>query len=61
MKDSLWVVILVVAGFLGFVIGYSVPPLIEVGMIGGGGEKAALKSELSKEMSDYYGNLDEEQ
>ncbi len=60
MKSSLWIVIAVVAGFLGFMVGYSVPPLVEVGMIGGGGEKIGLKSEVSQDMEDHYRDLLEE-
>ena len=30
-KTTLWLVNIVVLGFLGFMIGYSVPPFIEVG------------------------------
>lgn len=60
MKNSLWLVILVVAAFLGFIVGYSVPPLVEVGMIGGKTEEVGLKSELTKEMKDYYGDLHKE-
>ncbi len=61
MKDSLWIVIAVTAVFVGFLIGYSLPPLIEVGMIGGGGgEKAELKSKLDQETQDYYRDLLEE-
>lgn len=60
MKSSLWIVISVVAGFLGFMVGYSVPPLVEVGMIGGSGEKIGLKSEVSQDMEDFYRDLLEE-
>jgi hypothetical protein len=60
MKNSLWLVIFVVAAFLGFIVGYSVPPLVEVGMIGGKAEEVGLKSEMTKEMKDYYGDLYQE-
>jgi len=30
-KNNLWVVIIIVAGFLGYMMGYSVPPFLEVG------------------------------
>ena len=30
-KKNLWMVIIIVAGFLGFMMGYSVPPFLEVG------------------------------
>lgn len=57
MKNSLWLVILVVAAFLGFIVGYSVPPLVEVGMIGGKAEEVGLKAEMTEEMKDYYSDL----
>ncbi len=57
MKNSLWVVIVIVAAFLGFLMGYTLPPLIEVGMIGGKGEIAGAQTELSEDMQDYYDDL----
>ena len=61
MKSGLWVVILVVASFMGFMMGYSVPPMIETGMIGGEeGQKMGVKSEVDKEMEEYYKSLSTE-
>ena len=61
MKSGLWVVILVVGGFMGFLMGYSLPPMIEVGMIGAEGEQSiGLKSEVDKDMEEYYKKLSEE-
>ncbi|MBE9548046.1 MAG: hypothetical protein IMF09_01470 [Proteobacteria bacterium] len=58
MKNGLWLVILMVAIFMGFLMGYSLPPMIEVGMIGGKNEQpVGLKSEVSKEMEQYYQDL----
>ena len=58
MKNGLWVVILVVAGFMGFLMGYSLPPMFEVGLIGGSGKQdIGLKSEVSEEMDEYYKDL----
>ena len=59
MANSFWKVILVVAGFSGFLMGYAVPPLLEVGMIGGGGENRdiGLKSDVDEEMEEYYRKL----
>ncbi len=57
MKNSLWVVIVIVAAFLGFLMGYTLPPLIEVGMIGGSGERPGVQTELSEDMQDYYDDL----
>lgn len=62
MKSGLWVVILVVTVFMGFLMGYSIPPLLEVGMIGGEkGEAVGVKSDVSKEMEQYYKDLMKEE
>ncbi len=60
MKNSLWLVIVIVAASLGFLMGYTLPPLVEVGMIGGSGEQPGTQTEVSKEMQDYYNDLLEE-
>jgi len=58
MKNSLWVVILIVLSFMGFMMGYSLPPMFEVGLIGGSGkQEIGLKSKMSDEMDDYYKQL----
>ena len=58
MKSSLWVVILVVLSFMGFMMGYSLPPMFEVGLIGGSGkQEIGLKSGVGDEMDKYYKEL----
>lgn len=57
MKKELWAVVLVVAGFMGFMMGYSLPPMLEVGMIGGEGTEIGIKSEVSEDMEKYYSDL----
>ena len=58
MKNGLWVVIIVVGVFMGFLMGYSLPPMIEVGMIGGGEQQqVGLQPEVSDDMQEYYKNL----
>ena len=59
MTNSFWKVILVVVGFSGFLMGYAVPPLLEVGMIGGEGDgrDIGIKSDVDEEMEEYYRNL----
>ncbi len=59
MKTNVWVVIVVVAAFLGFMMGYSVPPMIEVGYLGGEGE-AGVQSEVDEELDAYYRALQEQ-
>jgi len=39
-------------------MGYSLPPMYEVGLIGGSGKQdVGLKSEVSDEMEEYYKQL----
>ena len=58
MKDGLWVVILVVAVFMGFMMGYSLPPMFEVGMIGSKPEQSmGVKSGVDEDMQEYYRQL----
>lgn len=58
MSNSLWSIILVAALFTGFLMGYSVPPMVEVGLIGGSGdEEVGLKGGIDKEMEEYYRSL----
>jgi len=61
MKSGLWVVILVVAIFMGFLMGYSLPPMIEVGMIGAGQDEAiGLKTDVDEDMEQYYKQLSQD-
>jgi len=57
MKNDLWVVIVVTVAFVGFLIGYSLPPLVETGMLTGKGGEAELTRELGKDMEQYYRDL----
>ncbi len=43
MKSDLWVVYAVTAAFLGFLIGYGVPPVQEVGLLAMGHGGAAVE------------------
>jgi hypothetical protein len=62
MKRDLWLVIMVVAVFMGFLIGYSLPPMYEVGMIGNKNQQAVgLKSEVNKDMEQYYRELSKDE
>jgi hypothetical protein len=56
MKNTLWTVVVIVALFLGFMMGYSVPPFLEIGFAVGKG-KAAPATKIDKKMDDYYKNL----
>lgn len=57
MKTHLWIIILVVAGFTGFLMGYSLPSFIEAGVIGGGPNKVKAGSGLDTGAQEYYKNL----
>jgi hypothetical protein len=63
MANPFWKVLLVVIGFSGFLMGYAVPPLLEVGMIGGDAEsgEVGIKSDLDEDMEEYYRKLLEEE
>ena len=54
-------VILVTTVFIMFLVGYSVPPLLEAGMIGGrGAEAPGLKSKIDPNLEKYYRSLRQE-
>ncbi len=57
MKSSHWIVILVVMAFTGFLVGYSLPPFIEAGIIGSGPNKVKAGAQLDTKTQDYYKNL----
>ncbi len=57
MKSDLWVVIVVTVTFVGFLIGYSLPPLVETGLLTGKGGQAEMTRELGKDMEQYYRDL----
>jgi len=62
MKSDLWVVIIVTVTFVGFLIGYSLPPLVETGMLTGeGGGQAETTRELGKDMEQYYRDLQKDE
>ncbi len=57
MKSDLWVVIIITLGFIGFLMGYSLPPLVETGMLTGKGGQAQAVQNLDKDMAQYYRDL----
>jgi len=62
MKNDLWVVIIVTVTFLGFLIGYSLPPLVDTGLLTGKvGEQAEMTRELGKDMEQYYRDLQKDE
>jgi hypothetical protein len=57
MKKSLWVIIVIVAVFLGFMMGYSFPPFVETGFAGAGGKAPQLSPKIDKDVQEHYKNL----
>ena len=61
--NTLWIVNLIVIGFLGFMIGYSVPPFMEVGFgdnIEQLEEGAPLPDDLLKQYEHLYQDEEDE-
>ncbi|RMG01203.1 MAG: hypothetical protein D6726_09970 [Nitrospirae bacterium] len=57
MKNTpLWIIIIIVVGFLGFMMGYAVPPFMEVGF-GHGGEAVQEGSPQEEELMKQYEQL----
>ncbi len=54
--NPVWLIITVVMGFLGFMMGYSVPPFMEVGF-GVGGQQAEEGQPVSEDMMKHYQQL----
>ncbi len=61
MKNDLWVVIVITLGFIGFLMGYSLPPLVETGMLTGKGGQAQEVQNLDKDMAQYYRDLSKDE
>jgi hypothetical protein len=60
MKNTLWIIIIVVAAFLGFMMGYSTPPFVETGFAGGKGSAPPVQK-IDKDIQDYYKDLYKEE
>lgn len=56
MDRTLLIVIILVAIFTSFLIGYSMPPYIQAGVFSGRKEKG-VESQIDKNMEQYYKNL----
>ncbi|MHB8843658.1 MAG: hypothetical protein ACYC7L_02830 [Nitrospirota bacterium] len=57
MKSTYWIVVVIVMGFTGFLIGYSLPPFVEAGIIGGGPNKVKAGAQLDTKTQEYYKDL----
>lgn len=60
MKSDLWIVFAVTAGFMGFLMGYGMPPVQEVGLhaIGHGGAAVEETTDESSEELELYKELE---
>ena len=59
MKNEIGVIFLVTSVFTSFLLGYSLPPLLETGMIGGRGQvtPAVVEPQVDKQLEEYYRKL----
>ena len=56
MDRTFIIVVLIVAIFTGFIIGYSAPPFIQAGVFSGRKEKG-VESQIDKNLEQHYKNL----
>lgn len=57
MRTQFWIVVLVVAAFLGFMMGYALPPFLEVGFGTGSTSVTQPSQPLDQDMMQYYKDL----
>lgn len=57
MRNSLWVMIVIMAAIMGFIMGFSTSPMIEAGMFSGKGAAPGVKGDAKKELEQYYRDL----
>ena len=55
VKQHLFIIIAIVIGFSTFMLGYSLPPFLEVGF--GGGDNVEVGSEADADLMKQYENL----
>jgi len=60
MKNPLWIIIVIVSGFLGFMMGYSFPPFLQTDLSGGKLKSAPASQKVDTNMQEYYKNLSKE-
>lgn len=57
MTKTLWIIIVVVSAFLGFMMGYSFPPFLQTDLSGGKLQAAPETRNVDRELQDYYKDL----
>jgi len=61
-NNNLWIVFAIIGGFTGFLLGYSTPPMMEVGLQLRHNETTAteqLESSSDEDLEEYYRKLQE--
>ncbi len=56
MNKTFFIIVVIVAVFTGFLIGFSMPPFIQAGVFSGRKEKG-VESKIDKKMEQYYKDL----
>lgn len=61
MSNSHWILFTIVAGFTGFILGYSVPAMVEINVVNNTDEISIEKTDSvdDQNLSDYYKELQE--
>ena len=57
MTKPLWLIVVIVSCFLGFLMGYSVPPFLQTDLSGGKLKAAPGTRQIDKKMQEYYKDL----
>lgn len=60
MKNNLWVYFAIIGGFMGFLLGYSTPPMMEVGLSAPPAEVGVqdeLEPAVDEDLAEYYRQL----
>ncbi len=60
MNKSFWIVVLVVSLFVGYMLGYSIPPFLQSGAFSDRAEKG-VAIEIDEDMEKYYEDLFKDQ
>ncbi|HEB49421.1 MAG TPA: hypothetical protein ENI89_02325 [Desulfobulbus sp.] len=65
MKQHLFIIVTIVIGFSSFMLGYSLPPFLEVGFGGGAGADMAGgvtgEAELRQQFEELYRDVEEQE
>lgn len=62
MKNNLWIFFAIIGAFMGFLLGYSTPPMMEVGLSDPSVDTSVEGEQISAEdedLTEYYKDLQE--